>query len=413
MKKVLESAYGADFLMVQAKSTLHFARKAISPLGGFGYLDARGDIDTSKPRETYEQCRFTQVYGVAHLMGMGDYTAQLEEGIRSLNTLMRDQANGGYFGAIAADGSPTTTEKLCYDHAFVLLAAVMGKACGIQAADETFEYIDSILDKYFWDDKFQMMKNHWDNGFNSCDPYRGINANMHSVEAYLAAYDATGNKKYFDRAYAISKRTIDLARTNPKGAWFLPEHFDEHWVPDLDFNKERPADPFRPYGVTIGHLLEWARLLLHLHHGLSGAEHEWMLEGADGLYEAAKKYGWAPDGGEGFVYTIDWDGSVITPSRMWWVPAEAVLTSYCLYEQTGDEKYFNDYVNWWKYIDENFIDQEFGSWFAELDKDQKLVSHTWEGKPDIYHIFQAVVLPLLPPARSFLGSALKGPTTAS
>ena len=252
------------------------------------------------------------------------------------------------------------------------------------------------------------MNNHWNNAFTECDPYRGMNANMHAVEGLLAAYDVTGEKKFFDRAYAISKRSIDgFARQNPKGEWFLPEHFDAKWNPDLDFNKERPADPFRPYGVTIGHLFEWSRLLIHLHHGLTGAEHEWMIRGSQGLYEVAKKFGWAPDGGEGFVYTLDWDGSIVTASRMWWVPAEAVLAAYCLYQESGDKQYLDDYLKWWKYIDTYVIDHTHGSWLAELDKDQKLVSHTWAGKPDIYHNFQAVVLPLLPAARSYVGSALK------
>jgi len=408
VSELLRSAYGEAFLRTHAQSILDFGRKSISPLGGFGYLDGVGNIDPTKPRETYEQARFTHVYSLAHLMGFGDYTKQIDEGLHSINTLMHDQENGGYFSAIGADGQPVTTEKLCYDHAFILLAAVAAKACGITPADQTFEYINSILDKYFWDDEYKMMNNHYDNSFSSLDPYRGINANMHTVEAYLAAYDVTGNKKYFDRAYAISKRAIDdLARTNPKGKWFLPEHFDSQWVSDLDFNIDQPADPFLPYGVTIGHLLEWSRLLLHLHHGLSGTEYEWMIEGAHGLYEVAKKYGWAPDGSDGFVYTIDWDGSVVTSSRMWWVPAESVLTAYCLYQETGEDQYLQDYLTWWKYIDRNFIDHKNGLWFAELDKDHKLVSHTWSGKPDLYHVFQAAILPLLPEARSFVGSALK------
>jgi mannose/cellobiose epimerase-like protein (N-acyl-D-glucosamine 2-epimerase family) len=408
MREVSESVYGSAFLRAHAQSILDFGAGAISPLGGYGYLDSLGRIDGSKPRETYEQARFTHVYALAHLMGFGDYSKQLEEGLRSINSLVRDQVHGGYFSAVDDNGFPVSEEKLCYDHAFVLLAAVAAKSCGVDGADEIFEEVDSILDKYFWDEEFSMMKNHWDNDFNDCDPYRGINANMHTVEAYLAAYDVTGTQKYFDRAYAIAHRAINvIAKVNPAGPWLLPEHFDADWVPDLDFNKDHPADPFRPYGVTIGHLLEWSRLLLHLHHGLSDVEHEWMIEGAVGLYDVAKQYGWQRDGSKGFVYTVDWDGSVVTASRMWWVIAEAVLNSYCLYRETGEDKYLEDYVKWWKYIDGHFIDHENGSWFAELDKNHKVVSHTWSGKPDLYHIFQAAILPLLPASRSFIGSAVK------
>ena len=30
------------------------------------------------------------------------------------------------------------------------------------------------------------------------------------------------------------------------------------------YNRDRPADPFRPYGVTVGHQFEWSRLALHV-----------------------------------------------------------------------------------------------------------------------------------------------------
>ena len=242
MSEILNSEYGSTFLRNHAQSILDFGKNSRSPLGGFAYLDSKGAIDTTKNRETYQQARFTQVFGLAHLMGFNNYLPQVEEGIRSLNELMKDKENGGYFNAIDADGKAASSEKLCYDHVFVLLAAVMGKACGVKSADETYAHIDAILDKYFWDNDSKMMNNHWNNEFTALDPYRGMNANMHAVEGLLAAYDVTGEKKFFDRAYAISKRSIDVfARQNPKGAWFLPEHFDSVWVPDLDFNKERPA----------------------------------------------------------------------------------------------------------------------------------------------------------------------------
>ena len=31
--------------------------------------------------------------------------------------------------------------------------------------------------------------------------------------------------------------------------WRLPEHFTSDWVPLPEFNRDHPADPFRPYGV--------------------------------------------------------------------------------------------------------------------------------------------------------------------
>ena len=36
-------------------------------------------------------------------------------------------------------------------------------------------------------------------------------------------------------------------------------HFDPQWRALPDYNRDTPADPFRPYGATIGHWFEWAR----------------------------------------------------------------------------------------------------------------------------------------------------------
>src|SRR5690554_673478 len=113
------------------------------------------------------------------------------------------------------------------------------------------------------------------------EDYRGINANMHTVEAYLAAADVTGDKTLLQRALRITERAVhQLARSH---AWRLPEHFTGSWEPQLNYNVDSPAHPFRPYGATIGHSFEWARLTLQLAASLqqSGLAHpHWMREDA-------------------------------------------------------------------------------------------------------------------------------------
>ena len=99
-------------------------------------------------------------------------------------------------------------------------------------------------------------------GFSELEPYRGANSNMHSVEAYLAAGDVTGDPVWPARAASIATRLInDHARGN---AWRIPEHYDGNWQPWPDYNLDRRDDPFRPYGTTPGHSFEWARLLVTL-----------------------------------------------------------------------------------------------------------------------------------------------------
>ena len=50
----------------------------------------------------------------------------------------------------------------------------------------------------------------WDTEFKQLDSYRGINANMHTVEAFLAVADAINNPEYRIRAGRIIERIIEL-----------------------------------------------------------------------------------------------------------------------------------------------------------------------------------------------------------
>src|SRR5206468_3195625 len=130
--------------------------------------------------------------------------------------------------------------------------------------------------------------------------YRGANANMHGVEATLAAADALWAMGAHRYAGALRGQALRTAERVVHGwarerDWRLPEHYAADWTPLPEFNRDRPADPFRPYGVTIGHQFEWARLALHLRAALDEPP-PWLLDDAVGLFEAAARRGWAADG---------------------------------------------------------------------------------------------------------------------
>lgn len=404
--RTLDSGH-KDFLLKEANSLLNFALGSVIESGGFGYLDSEGKVDPSKPLECYLQARKIQVFGLGHQMGLINGKKLVQHGVDSLNTLFRDRENGGFFNAVDSKGNPVGDRKNAYDQMFVLLAATTAREVGVEGAEELFSYTEELIEKYFWDPQFAMMNNDWSHSFSELSPYRGINANMHAVEALTAAYEATGRAIFRDRAYEICKRTIDDFARNSQ--WMLPEHFNAEWQVERDFNIDNPADPFRPFGVTIGHLFEWSRLILQIDLAMPEEKQgeSWVIDGARAIYEIGKKSGWAVDGGEGFVYTIDWQKKPVVTSRMQWVAAEAVMAAFTLWTVTGEDHYLEDYYTWWKYIQEHVIDEKFGSWHHELNAAQEVTTITWSGKPDVYHAFNACILPLLPFRASFIGSTKK------
>ncbi len=398
----LDNPAHARWLEAEGDRLLDFGRASRHAAGGFAWLDVSGQPDLDRPVELWVTCRMTHVYALAHLMGRPGAAALADHGVAALSGRLHDAERGGWYAAVGADG-PTAPEKAAYGHAFVVLAAASATAAGRPGGRALLDDALEVFGTHFWDDEHGMVVEQWDAGFEQLEPYRGVNANMHSVEALLSAADVLDDPALRDRARRIVTRVVhELAAGN---SWRIPEHFDESWQPELEYNADEPAHPFRPYGATIGHWLEWSRLTLHLRAALGDAP-SWMLDDARSLFEAAVREGWAVDGADGFVYTVDWAGRPVVRERMHWVPAEATATAAALYAATGDDAYARWYEVWWDHLATYFLDHRLGSWHHELSPQNRPSGVTWSGKPDTYHAFQATLVPRLPLAPT-LATALR------
>ncbi|MCL2784363.1 MAG: AGE family epimerase/isomerase [Propionibacteriaceae bacterium] len=382
---------------------LDFALGSVCKEGGFGWLDKYGHVDRSGNRPLWINCRMTHVAAIGTLLAHEGSPAMLDHGVEALSTLFVDDQYGGWYECLGWDGEPTDDTKAAYSHAFVILAFSSAAVAGSSQARDLLVQALRVSNNRFWDDDSEMVVDQWDRSFHQLDTYRGVNANMHTVEAYLAAADAldflgeSGSTPFSpallrDRALAITDRVINReARSNN---WRIPEHYNSRWMPKLDYNRDIPADPFRPFGATIGHGLEWARLALQLHASL-GDPPSWLPEAARALYDRAVLEGWAVDGPAGFVYTTDWEGQPVVHERMHWVLAEAIGASAAIGKAgLGDTQ--ADLDRWWAYADDFLIDHTRGSWYHELNQRNRPASSVWSGKPDIYHALQATLLENLP-----------------
>ena len=279
---------------------------------------------------------------------------------------MHDDENGGWYSGITSDNQ-ILPNKQCYAHAFVILAASSGVLAGRENAQKLLEDALTVYDKRFWNEEEGLACDTWNTEFTKLDDYRGLNANMHTVEAFLAASDVTGDEKYRIRAGRIIEHVIGWAENND---WRIPEHFTKDWVADLDCNKNQPADPFKPYGATPGHEIEWARLIVQW--ALSTYKEDKQeassyLNIAEELFMRAVTDAWKADGAPGIVYTTDWNGKPIVHDRMHWTLAEAINTSAVLYRVTDKQKYAQFYSEFMEYLDEKVLDHVNGSWFHQQE----------------------------------------------
>jgi mannose/cellobiose epimerase-like protein (N-acyl-D-glucosamine 2-epimerase family) len=383
----------APWRRAEASRLLTFGRGAELPDGGFGWLGDDGAVDPAQPCPLYINARMTHVFALAHLQGAAGADSLAASGIAAFASRYADTANGGWFTATDRCGRVIDSAKANYAHAHVLLAGASATAAGIPGADAVLAAAAAAIERHFWSDAEGCAVESWNADFTESEPYRGANSNMHSVEAYLAAGDVTGDPVWPARAASIAARLIDRnARAN---SWRIPEHYDRQWRPLLDYNVDRPGDQFRPYGTTPGHSFEWARLLLDLE-AAQAAPPPWLAEAAIALFDTAAADAENRDGHPGLIYTVDENGQPVVTARLHWVACEAVLAADALRRRTGHERFAAAATRWWDEIDRYFIDRKRGGWWQELAPDMTPAASTWSGKPDVYHSYQALLFPSLP-----------------
>ena len=383
-----------EFLKVIQKSLLEFGRQFPAPDGSSYYLGDDGTPWKDRNRETWITSRMLHVYSIGTMLGDKESKVLAESALKGLKGVLKDTEHGGWYSGLRADGE-ILPKKQCYAHAFVILAVSSAMLAKINGAEELLKDALQLFDLRFWDEKEELCFDTWNTEFTVLDNYRGLNANMHTVEAFLAAADALSDEKYRQRAGEIIEHVITWASKN---SWRIPEHFTKEWKEDLECNKDHPADQFKPYGATPGHGIEWARLISQWALSTYRTEDSRFLAGkyvwaAESLYNRAIKDAWNVDGAEGLVYTTDWNGTPVIHDRMHWTLAEAINTSSVLWQITNNQRYANDYGKFMKYLDEKVLDHENGSWFHQLNEKNEVIGTVWPGKSDLYHAFQATWIP--------------------
>lgn len=400
----LTSTSHQRWLHDQGQVLVDFAKAARLPFG-FASLDRFGKRPNDAQTDTVTTARMVHSFALAHIQGLPGCAPLVDHGLAALAGALRDTTHGGWFAAPnAQDGN---RRKAAYLHAFVALAASSAVVAGRQGAAELLTEAVGVLERHFWSEDEGALLESFAEDWSDCEAYRGANSNMHGTETFLVLADVLDEDLWLDRALRIAQRVIHQHAAQSD---YLPiEHFDAQWQPLPDYNRDNPADPFRPFGKTPGHAFEWSRLLLHLEaarkqRGMHSPD--WLLEAARQLFQSACRHGWNVDGEAGIVYTLDWNHQPVVRERLHWTLAEAAAAAAALVQRTAEPEYDAWYQRFWDYIDLHLIDRQNGSWHHELGPDNLPSDNIWPGKPDLYHAYQATLLPRLPLAIS-LASALK------
>ncbi|WP_115049047.1 AGE family epimerase/isomerase [Xanthomonas arboricola] len=388
--------HSADVLRQHIADTMAFYHpRAIDPAGGFfQYFRDDGVIYDAGHRHLVSSTRFVFNYAMAYReFGNAEYLEAVRHGLDYLRNVHRNPVTGGYAWTLR-DGVVEDDMNHCYGVAFVLLAYSCGLKAGIEEARAWMDETWQLLEKHFWEPEFGLYRDEADAQFNFTS-YRGQNANMHMCEAMIAAYEASGEQRYLDRALSLADTMT--RRQAAKADGLVWEHYDPQWNIDWDYNRDNPKHLFRPWGFQPGHQTEWAKLLMLLDRY---APSDWLLPTARHLFDVAVERSWDAQRG-GLYYGFDPDGKVCDDDKYFWVQAESLAAAALLAQRSGDDRYWQWYDKLWAYSWAHMIDHRHGAWYRILDADNRKYSDEKSpaGKTD-YHTMGACyeVLNVLRPA---------------
>jgi mannose/cellobiose epimerase-like protein (N-acyl-D-glucosamine 2-epimerase family) len=377
-----------DFLLNHVRHTMSFyAGRSVDVSGGFfHFFKDDGLVYDRRTRHLVSSARFVFNHAMAyrHFEDVQDQELA-RHGIEFLRKA-HAQPQGGYAWLIDwHEGQARVLDGTnhCYGLAFVLLAHAHALMAGVEEAASGIDATFDLMERHFWEPAHGLYADEatpdWQVG-----GYRGQNANMHSCEAMLAAYQATRQQRYLDRAMTLAHAiTVRQAALADGLVW---EHYRADWSVDWEYNRHDKTNIFRPWGYQTGHLTEWAKLLLQLERV---APADWLLPKARHFFDTAMARGWDEVHG-GFVYGFAPDGSVCDGDKYFWVQAESLAAAAWLGVRTNENNYWDWYGRIWGYSWANFVDHWDGAWFRILSPDNSKLTDEKSpaGKTD-YHTMGA------------------------
>jgi len=218
----------------------------------------------------------------------------------SLCRLFHDELHGGWFYSIDSAGAPLDTTKDLYTHAFVVFAcAHYAAAFGDRDARQVVADTASLIDSRFAATN-GLLHAALDVRFSAPQSGPLQNPLIHLTEAYLAAYEATGETAFATALARLAEAVAGAFVHAPTGA-----------IAEL---------PIGTAGNRLepGHQFEWFYLVARAGRTIAASGLAASLQRA---FEFAQRHGVDPQTG-GVCAALNEDGSVQDPTQRIWAQTE-------------------------------------------------------------------------------------------
>ncbi len=330
--------------------------------GGFyGRITFDNEIVPDAPKGGILNARILWTFSAAYRVTKN--AAYLQLATRAKDYILRyfiDKEYGGAFYSLKSNGDLLDTRKHTYTQAFFIYglseySSATGDRESLEAAKEIFEILENkVLDKEK-NGYFEAFSRNWlrirDRMIGEKTPYdeKSMNTSLHILEAYASLYriwpDAYMKERLRNMVDIFLNKIID------KKTGHLILFFDRDW------NGTSQVDSY-------GHDIESSWLLYEAAHLLDDSELLQRVKEITVRIVDAAAEGLQPDGS--MATERDRSTGHITVNRSWWEQAETVVGYLNAYQLTAREKYLDNAIRAWNYINRYFVDRINGGWYSSV-----------------------------------------------
>ena len=290
----LRCAFDADFDALVAFASRSKARV------GFAFLRADGQVDLGRPLDARISARMTHVFALAQMRGIEGAAHLVNHGLAALAGPLR-APNGSWYAEVVptSEHSATPVPRAVFSQraqSAMIGAAAAAAMVGHEAARDLLADLEADQDQRWWDPSAGAVREEIEAQTGVCSPLRRLSTNLDTAQAYLAAWEATGERVWFDRARSILRLVGEIAA---RCGFALPDLYDEEWRPLPASSNQAPVELIRPGDTLPGLGFKAARLIGQIcailtHMGEKPGP--WMIDTATALYDRALADGWTNEG---------------------------------------------------------------------------------------------------------------------
>lgn len=344
--------------------------KSIDRVNG-GYtinFDSKGESKGPGTKMIVTQARTLWLFARLVRAGYGsdEYLEAAEHGYRFLKEKMWDAENGGFYWQVDATGNEKLMpRKHLYGQSFALYAIseyylATERQDVLDFAISFFNLLEEKSHDKIYGGYVEFFNADWTPVPAGETSYMGapaemklMNTHLHLLEAMTTFYRASGLPLARERLLELINIQSNAVVRKDLGA--CTDKYDRDWTPRLDAAYAR---------VSYGHDIENIWLLMEACDA-AGMSNYPFGDLYRTLFSYSFRHGY-DQGAGGFYDSGLFNQPADSLTKVWWVEAEAIVSSLYMYRFANDPQYLDVFEQTYNYIQNSLVDWENGEWHSSI-----------------------------------------------